>query len=342
MIKTSEWVSLGHPDKTADYISCYILDRFLERDPNTHFAVEVMLKDNIVTLGGEVAGKAAFSEEELAQFARDAVNEVGYTKEYQAKWGKDEWGRDNTICGDDLKVMPYISRQSDGIGQGVDNDGWGDQGIFHGMAVNCPEHDNMPYDHWLAKKLGMTLFKSGLGGLDIKTLVATNEGKVMHVTVAIPQRPDSDNVQKILDVVREITNCSDIILNGTGNYVSHSSIADCGVTGRKLAVDFYGGNCRIGGGSPWTKDATKADLTLNIHARKLALDFMRQNGLDCVFTSLSCSIGKSEIEVSYQGACGNELKTEKMVALPSELIRKYGLDKPVFTRLCREGLFSLL
>ena len=337
MIKTSEWVSLGHPDKTADYISCYILDRFLERDQKTRFAVEVMLKDDHVILGGEVAINANFSNEELAQFVRVAVNEIGYTREYQEKWG-----RENAICGDDLQTTVHIGRQSVGIGQGVGRDGWGDQGIFHGMAVNCPEHDNMPFDHWLAKKLGTTLFKSGLGGLDIKTLVATNEGKATHITVAIPLCPGSDNAQRILDVVREITDCPNIILNGTGDYVSHSSIADCGVTGRKLAVDFYGGNCRIGGGSPWTKDGSKADLTLNIHARKLALDYMWQHGLDCVFTSLSCSIGQPEIEVSYQDGHGYELATEKVIAKPSELIRKYGLDRPIFTKLCREGLFSLL
>ena len=109
-----------------------------------------------------------------------------------------------------------------------------------------------------------------------------------------------------------------------------------GIQGRDEG-NIYGGNCRIGGGSPWTKDGSKADLTLNIHARKLALDFMRQNRLRGVHTAVSCSIGSPEIEVSYQD--GHELKTERMEARPSELIRKYGLDKPVFTRLCREGLF---
>ncbi|MBQ6470957.1 MAG: methionine adenosyltransferase domain-containing protein [Victivallales bacterium] len=337
MIKTSEWVSLGHPDKTADYISCYLLDRYLEKDPKTHFAVEVMLKDNFVTLGGEVSSKARFSSEELEHFVREAVNEVGYTREYQA-----EWGKKNTICGDDLKVTAYLGLQSDGIGQGVDRDAWGDQGIFHGMAVNNPDFGNMPLDYSLAKKLGRELFRSNLGGLDIKTLVATNDGRVSHVTIAIPQLPDSHNTQRILDIAREITGCSDILLNGTGSYVSHSSIADCGITGRKLAVDFYGGNCRIGGGSPWTKDATKADLTLNLHARKLALDFMQQHKRDCVYTSLSCSIGSAEVEISYQDSKGSELQNEKAIVKPSDLIGKYQLDTPIFTSLCRDGLFSRL
>ena len=337
MIKTSEWVSLGHPDKTADYISCYLLDRFLEKDPQTRFAVEVMLKNSFVTLGGEVTSKASFSDEEIVQFVRTAVNEVGYTRAYQQKWGEE-----NAICGDDLKVTSYIGCQSSDINVGVSRDAWGDQGIFHGMAVNSPDYDNMPMDHSLAKKLGQQLFCSGLGGLDIKTLVATDNGRVSHVTVAIPMLPDCDNSTKIRDIVKKVTGCSDIILNGTGNYAAHSSIADCGITGRKLAVDFYGGNCRIGGGSPWTKDATKADLTLNIHARKLALDYMRQHKLDCVYTSLSCSIGLADVEISYQDASGNELHNEKNIALPSKLIANYGLNKPVFASLCRNGLFSQL
>jgi len=337
MIKTSEWVSLGHPDKTADYISCYLLDRFLEKDPQTHFAVEVMLKDSYVTLGGEVTSKAKFSDEEITQFVREAVNEVGYTRAYQENWGKE-----NAICGDDLKVTSYIGLQSADINHGVSRDAWGDQGIFHGMAVNLPKFGFMPMDHALAKELGQQLFASGLGGLDIKTLVATDNGRVSHVTVAIPQLRNCDNSAKIRDVIQKVTGCTDIILNGADNYESHSSIADCGITGRKLAVDFYGGNCRIGGGSPWTKDATKADLTLNIHARKLALDYMRQHKLDCVYTSLSCSIGLADVEISYQDASGNELHNEKTIALPSKLIASYGLNKPVFTSLCRNGLFSQL
>ena len=334
MLRTSEWVSLGHPDKIADYISCYLLDRHLERDPRTRFAVEVMVKDQIVTLGGEIASEADFSDDELTAFVRQAVNEIGYTRMYQEKWG-----RENTICGDQMEVYPLLGRQSPDIGQGVDRDAWGDQGIFFGMALDRPSSGNMPRDHYLAKKLGQALFRSRLGGLDIKTLVATEDGNASHVTIAIPLMDGDLNEATVRETAEEVTGCRDITVNGTGRFVRHSSLADCGVTGRKLAVDLYGGNCRIGGGSPWTKDGSKADLTLNIHARKLALDFMRQNRLRGVHTAVSCSIGSPEIEVSYQDGHGHELKTERMEARPSELIRKYGLDKPVFTRLCREGLF---
>lgn len=335
MLRTSEWVSLGHPDKTADYISCYLLDRHLERDPRTRFAVEVMVKDQIVTLGGEIASEADFGDDEITQFVRNAVSEIGYTRMYQEKWG-----RGNTVCGDEMEVYPLLGRQSPDIGQGVEKDAWGDQGIFFGMALDRPSSGNMPRDHYLARKLGLALFRSRLGGLDIKTLVATEDGNASHVTVAIPLLDGDWNMEAVRRKAEEITNCRDITINGTGRYVKHSSLADCGVTGRKLAVDLYGGNCRIGGGSPWTKDGSKADLTLNIHARQLALDFMRQNHLRGVHTAVSCSIGSPEIEVSYQDGHGHELKTEKAVAKPSELIKKYGLDRPIFTRLCREGLFN--
>ena len=152
MLKTSEWVSLGHPDKIADYISCYLLDRYLDRDPYTRFAVEVQIKDNHVTLGGEVTSKANYSPEDIAAFVRAAVNQIGYTKEYQKRWGKE-----NTICGDELIVTQHIGQQSPDIAQGVDADGYGDQGIFHGMAVNSPATDYMPEDWYLA-----TTISSGL------------------------------------------------------------------------------------------------------------------------------------------------------------------------------------
>ena len=83
MLKTSEWVSLGHPDKIADFVSSYLLDRHLERDARTRYAVEVMLKNNIVTLGGEVTSQANFTDDELTRHVRDAVNAIGYTREYQ-------------------------------------------------------------------------------------------------------------------------------------------------------------------------------------------------------------------------------------------------------------------
>lgn len=87
MIRFSEYVSLGHPDKIADYISQYLLDRYIERDPETRYAVEVQIKDSSVTLGGEVSSKCQFSKDEIVAFARQAVCEIGYTRAYQQAWG---------------------------------------------------------------------------------------------------------------------------------------------------------------------------------------------------------------------------------------------------------------
>ena len=127
MIRFSEYVSLGHPDKIADYISQYLLDRYIEQDPDTRYAVEVQIKNFKVTLGGEVSSKAQFSDAQIAAYVRQAVNDIGYTREYMMKWGAE-----NTICGDLLEVTTLIRQQSPDIAQGVNNNGWGDQGIFFG------------------------------------------------------------------------------------------------------------------------------------------------------------------------------------------------------------------
>lgn len=341
-VQTSEWVSLGHPDKMADYISCYILDKFLEQDPKTRFAVEVQIKDNFVSLAGEIDSRAFIKSTDIESYVRAAVNEIGYTRKYQKRFGED-----NTICGDDIQVVQHIGMQSKDIAQGVDNFGWGDQGIFWGMAVRDQTTDYMPQDWYLARRIGRTLFDSGVGGLDIKTQVSIVNGTVSEIVVAIPLLSDNDEniVRRI--VRQQIKNSyARIYVNGTGRYVKHGPVGDCGTTGRKLAVDFYGGNCIIGGGSPWTKDATKADLTLNIQARKYAVAGLASKDwekYDEIFAALSCRIGSSVINVSYMDRAGNLLCPPHVYnGRPIELIEWLGLDKPVFRQLCRNGLFSKL
>ena len=108
----------------------------------------------------------------------------------------------------------------------------------------------MPLDHTLAKRLCKDLFESGIGGLDIKTQVITRNDKVEKVIVAIPLLDDTSKKTVKHFVRSRIKGRYQLIINGTGRYVKHSSIADCGTTGRKLAVDFYGGNSKLGGGSP--------------------------------------------------------------------------------------------
>ena len=338
MIKTSEWVSLGHPDKVADYISCYLLDRYLELDPRTRFAVEVQIKDDFVTLGGEVTSEAFFTPKDIAKFVRNAVAEIGYTREYQASWGSR-----NTICADTITVTNHIGMQSPDIAQGVDADGWGDQGIFWGMAVNNPETDFMPEDWFLAKKIGLMLYSAGVTGVDIKTQVTMQDGKPQEIVVAAPLRPQ-DSEDHIRETVKNCCgdyNCYKLIVNGTGRFVTHGPVGDCGTTGRKLAVDFYGGNCRIGGGSPWTKDGTKADLALNLMARLCALEECQRTGLPEVHCAISCRIGSPEVLITLFGNHMNELKSYRKELLPSAVIRHLRLLEPRFCDMCKNGLFCV-
>ena len=334
-MRISEYVSLGHPDKIADYISEYLLDKFIEKDPETKYAIEVQIKDNFVTLGGEVKSSCTFSDSEIEQFVKDAVNDIGYTKEYQNKWGKE-----NTICGDDLIVTQHIGIQSNDINVGLD--GWGDQGIMFGLAVNSPETNYMPKDYYLAKTLNNKLFQSGLGGLDIKTLVKTVDDTPKKIIVAIPLLSSSNNL--VSDFVHEaVPGDYDLIINGTGIYKTHSSIADCGTTGRKLAVDFYGGNCIVGGGSPWTKDGSKADLTLNLYARDLALNHIKKfPHCGHIKSSVACCIGKREIDFEVVDANGDTICIGTESVSPKDLIDRYKLNTPVYKNLCKNGLFSIV
>lgn len=351
--KTSEWVSIGHPDKVADYISEYILDRMVEQDPETRYAIEVQIKSDRVSLAGEVTSTAEVDYEKLV---RQAINEIGYNKLYQARFG-----RENTICGDQVKVTIHLNLQSPDIAQGVNKKGWGDQGIFFGYYCGeTPEGHGLDYS--LARNIGSALYVEALGskelGIDIKTQVTVSfddnhNPDVEEVIVAIPMVSGLETAgkKKVKEIIKRF-NCKDanIIINGTGAYCTHGPIADSGTTGRKLVVDFYGGRSRIGGGSPWTKDGTKADLTLNLYAHELAKEYylnLKDAGAPVhhVEVELSCCIGRKEVlcQVMAYDAEGVVLYTSSdMTSIATEvLIDRYHLNMPVYAKMCREGLFSL-
>ncbi len=340
MKKTSEWVSLGHPDKMTDYISSYLLDRYLEKDPHTRYAVEVQIKDEFVSLAGEVTSKAAFTDEQIAEFVKQAVREIGYTAEYQQLWGKQ-----NTISAEDLKVTIHIGQQSPDIAQGVDAQGWGDQGIFWGMAdKNMLTH--LPMDIFYARLLGEYLFRnaSNFGlGLDIKTQITMDGDAVSTVIVAAPFMEHRYKEHHIVGYIKrclgEVATNATVIFNGTGAYTIHGPRGDAGTTGRKLAVDFYGGNCRIGGGSPWTKDASKADLTLNLYARKLALRKQEERQKEAVYCSIACCIGKKEIDIVYYDQDLKQFETETELRPAEDIIAELRLLESTFAERCRKGLF---
>ena len=126
MLKTAEAVSIGHPDKTADYISSYILDRFIEQDPDVRYAVEVMIKDNTIILGGEITSCAPLTN--FDEYVKQALREIGYDEHYHQIWG------DKAIDINQIKIINLIGQQSTEIGKGIEQNGWGDQGVFVGYA----------------------------------------------------------------------------------------------------------------------------------------------------------------------------------------------------------------
>ncbi len=338
-IVTSEWVSLGHPDKTADYISEYILDEIRKIDKNVRYALEVQIKDNIVNLAGEITTRANIKIEDYEQWVKQALRDIGYTSDYAEKWGKE-----NAVNAENMIVNVFVSAQSSDIAIGVDNNGWGDQGIFFGFATNMKKTHYMPLDAYLAREFGTRLFNCDDCGLDIKTQVTISDNKLEQLIVAAPVL-NVDVIEKIIENIKSVCEIEginyprELIINGTGIYKKHSSMGDCGITGRKLAVDFYGGNCEIGGGSPWTKDASKADLTLNAYARKLALDFIRQNKeYKCAKAKLSCCIGRNDVYVTLFDLQGNVISSEKKILSPKDAISELKFDSISFANVCRIGL----
>lgn len=351
MISSSEFVSQGHPDRTCDSIASYILDEYLRHDPKTRFALEVQMKDQVCNLAGEVTSKWIPGRLEIEDMVRCAIRRVGYTSAYASMWPNGA-----TLNADKVVVNNFIGQQSPNIAQGVDREGWGDQGCFMGMATNEKKFFCMPMDKYLADRIGKHLYmvaKSGQShfGLDIKVLVSIkNEKEVEQVIVAAPMMPEHET--KMVDYIKNIVNnilsecgltCDEIIVNGTGSYVIHSTVGDAGVVGRKLAVDFYGLNCPIGGGTTWGKDGTKADVTLNIAARYFALqEILKNPESKAIYTKLACCIGQSKCLVSFFNEKHEVYKEEQKDIIPSEITHKFGLDGSVpgmYWSLCENGLF---
>lgn len=331
MKKTAEAVSLGHPDKTADYISSYILDRMIAQDEQVKYAVEVMVKDNTVVLGGEIKGNVDLSN--LEEFVKNALREIGYDELYADRWGQ------YAIDIRQLKVISLIGQQSSEITQGVAT-GWGDQGVFVGYA--CKGDGLISKEQYLARLLNNALYIKARGsknlGLDIKTQITLNDfDHIETAVVAIPMLVPEDLTVFIVQTLGEIPD--NLIVNGTGAFKTHSSVADCGITGRKLACDFYSTAAPTGGGSPWTKDGSKADVTLNIYARRLALQYLEDN--DECFVYLSSCIGQAELPSAAIKTIKDGVTTSTTIEFnkkPFELVEELDLNKPIFAKLCRNGI----
>ena len=266
------------------------------------------------------------------------MRKIGYDEEYNKLW------QSNAININALKITNLISAQSREIAEGVEQNGWGDQGVFVGYATKGEGKIN--YELFLAKKLNNALYQKALKeknlGLDIKTQITIDENnQILTAIVAIPMLEKEDLTDFIIETLQHRP--QNIIINGTGTYKTHSSIADCGITGRKLACDFYSTACPIGGGSPWTKDASKADLTLNLYARKLAIDYLKDN--DECFVYLSSCIGKQELPSAVVKTIKNkQVSTQNITPLcsPKDVIELLKLNRPIYKKLCASGLMSYI
>ena len=310
------------------------------------------MKDHVCNLAGEVTSTWQPKPWEITMLVGDAIRRVGYTAEYASKWPDGA-----TLNADKVVVNNFIGQQSPDIAQGVDREGWGDQGCFMGMATNEREYGYMPMDKYFANRTGTHLYKVAKAdqsfiGLDIKVLVSIkSRDKVEQVVVAAPMRPEHEkqSVDYIRTIVTNIlaehgVTCDEIIVNGTGSYVIHSTVGDAGVVGRKLAVDFYGLNCPIGGGTTWGKDGTKADVTLNLYARYRSLKTILDRGgvFDKVYTKIGCCIGQSKCLLSQEDQDHKVFNEETIDIIPSETTKLFGLDGSVpnmFWSLCENGLF---
>lgn len=356
---TSESVSEGHPDKIADQISDAVLDAILEQDPKARVACETYVKTGMALVGGEITTSAWVDIEELT---RKTINDIGYTSS--------EMGFDANSCA----VLNAIGKQSPDINQGVDRQnpleqGAGDQGIMFGYATN--EMPNlMPaaisYAHDLMQRQAEVRKNGTLPWLrpDAKsqvTLIYQN-GKIQGVDTVVLSTQHSESIeQKALHeaVMEEIikptlptewlTSRTKYFINPTGRFVIGGPMGDCGLTGRKIIVDTYGGAARHGGGAFSGKDPSKVDRSAAYAARYVAKNIVAAGLADKCELQVSYAIGVANPTSIYVNTFGTEkIEHNKIISLIKEFfdLRPYGLIQmldliqPIYQKTATYGHFG--
>jgi S-adenosylmethionine synthetase len=298
---TSESVSEGHPDKIADQISDAVLDAILAQDPKARVACETYVKTGMVMVGGEITTSAWVDIEEIT---RKTVREIGYVNS--------EMGFDANSCA----VLSAIGKQSPDINQGVDRQdpkemGAGDQGIMFGYATN--ETDVlMPapitYAHRLVERQAEVRKNGTLPWLrpDAKSQVtfAYDNGKIVGIDAVVlsTQHSESIELSALQEAVMEeiikpvlpsewLSKSTKYFINPTGRFVIGGPMGDCGLTGRKIIVDTYGGAARHGGGAFSGKDPSKVDRSAAYAARYVAKNIVAAGLADRCEIQLSYAIG---------------------------------------------------
>ena len=362
-IFTSESVSEGHPDKVCDQISDAVLDAYLKEDPNSRVACETLIKNNLVVIAGEITSEG---NPDLESVVRNVINEIGYND--------DVLGFNGSTC----KFENYITKQSPDIAQGVNegegedlNQGAGDQGLMFGYA--CKETESLmpaPIDlsHRLVKKQS-EVRKSGLLPWlrpDAKSQVSVAYGdngktiKGLSAIVLSTQHDEDITHQEIKDEVFNhiikpvvpndwITPDTKIFINPTGKFVIGGPVGDCGLTGRKIIVDTYGGMARHGGGAFSGKDPSKVDRSAAYASRYVAKNIVAAGLADYCEIQVSYAIGVAEptsISIDTFGT-GNinqdeiELLIRKHFDLrPKSLINALNLKRPIYQDTAAYGHFG--
>ena len=356
---TSESVSEGHPDKVCDRISDAVVDTFLNADPHSRVAVETLCTTNRIVLAGEVRGPASVTAASLEEVARAAVRDIGYEQD-GFHWKNAE-------------VEIHVHAQSADIAQGVDaagskDEGAGDQGIMFGYA--CDETEVlMPapiyYAHAILKSLAEARHSGAepLLGPDAKsqvTLRYVNGRPVGAASVVVSTQHDAKIDQ---DVVREIVRphvvnvlpegwmCdeSSFYVNPTGRFVIGGPDGDCGLTGRKIIGDTYGGAAPQGGGAFSGKDPTKVDRSAAYAARYLAKNVVAAGLAGKCVIQLSYAIGVAKPLSVYVDTFGTAQVDEdrlsavlqRLVDLSPRGIRTHlGLNRPIYARTAAYGHFG--
>ena len=358
---TSESVSEGHPDKMADQISDAVLDALLAQDPLSRVACETLITTGMVVLAGEITTKAKI---DYSAAARDTIREIGYTSSYM--------GYDADTCA----VIVALGQQSPDIAQGVNegqgldlDQGAGDQGLMFGYA--CNETDVlMPfaitYAHRLVKKQAEVRKQGKLAWLrpDAKSqvTVAYEDGKpkwIDTVVLSTQHNPEIGHKELSEAVIEEIikpvlpkhmiTAKTRYLVNPTGRFVIGGPMGDCGLTGRKIIVDTYGGSAHHGGGAFSGKDPSKVDRSAAYACRYVAKNIVAAGLADICEVQVAYAIGVAKpvsLLVNTYGT--NKIDEEKIVALvnakfdlrPKAIIQSLNLLRPIYKQSAAYGHFG--
>jgi S-adenosylmethionine synthetase len=358
---TSESVSEGHPDKVADQISDAVLDAILEQDPNSRVAVETLVKTGMALVAGEVSTKAWVDIEKIT---REVVAKIGYTHS--------DYGFDSESCA----VLNAIGKQSPDIAQGVDEDlatkheqGAGDQGLMFGYATN-ETTQFMPAPIWYAHKLVRRQAEARKTNLlpwlrpDAKSQVTFKyeDDKIIGVDCVVlstQHDPSISHGQLVEAVMEEIIKpvipaewldkTTKYHINPTGRFVIGGPQGDCGLTGRKIIVDTYGGKAHHGGGAMSGKDPSKVDRSATYAARYVAKNLVAAGLADRVEIQVSYAIGVAEpTSISCDTFGTGKVPQEKLEEIirrhfdlrPKGIITMLDLLKPIYLPTAAYGHFG--